>query len=169
MTPINSHDDGMQLALAEADKARLENEVPIGAVIICDNQIVASAHNTCEADKNPLQHAEIKVLSLAAKNLGRWRLNDCTLYVTLEPCPMCLGALFQARIDKLVFGCADSKRTMAPNGKNSSQSFIPGLIGKAELIDNNHRLEITAGIKAKECSQILKDFFRQKRGQVPSH
>lgn len=153
----------MRAALKEAEFAAQSNEVPIGAALIRDNQILASASNSCEADHNPLQHAEIKVLLAASQKLNNWRLSDCTLFVTLEPCPMCLGALFQARVGELVFGCADSKRVTI---NTSQQSVFMSLTGKTELIDNNHRLKITSGILKEECSEILKEFFRKKRNNI---
>lgn len=145
----------MQAALEQAQKACDSGEVPIGAVIVSNNEIIAKAYNTCETDKSPLQHAELKALHQAAQSKNNWRLNDCDLYVTLEPCPMCLGALFQARIQNLFIGCFDHKRAASPH--------FPSLKGQAKLTDNNHNLEIHSGILESECSQILKDFFKSRR------
>src|SRR5688572_28978876 len=103
-------EQSMKAALAEAKAAFDAGEVPIGAVLVKNGTTLARAHNTREQSKNPLHHAEIQVLEEAARILGDWRLTDCELYVTVEPCPMCLGALFQARVGKLFFGCYDDKR-----------------------------------------------------------
>jgi len=145
----------MQAALDMAHKSYQQGEVPIGAVIVCANQVISSASNTCESDKNALQHAEIKAIEQAANHKNNWRLSDCDLYVTLEPCPMCLGALFQARIQSLHIGCFDPKR--------NESSYVKSLQGLVKLTDNNHTLQITTGILQDECSQILKEFFKEKR------
>ncbi len=99
----------MALALEEARLAGTEGEVPIGSVIVCDGAVVARAHNTREAEHDPTAHAELIAIREASRKLGRWRLSDCTVYVTLEPCPMCAGAMHQARIDRLVYGAPDPK------------------------------------------------------------
>lgn len=145
----------MHQALEEAQKARQKNEVPIGAVIVCENQVIARAFNTCEQQKNPLVHAEMVVIQNAAQFKNNWRLNDCDLYVTLEPCPMCLGALFQARIRALYFGACDDKRIANP--------VFPSLKSVTSLNDNNHNLLIQGGILEQECATLLKDFFKEKR------
>lgn len=145
----------MQAALDQAQQASEQGEVPIGAVIVCDNTIIASSYNTCESTKNPLDHAELKTIRLATKTKNNWRLNDCDLYVTLEPCPMCLGALFQTRIKKLYIGCFDPKRT--------TSTLFPSLRNKTKLTDNNHHLHIVSGILEENCSQILKAFFKKRR------
>lgn len=158
----------MQLALAEAEKAFLQGEIPIGAIIVHSGNIIAAAHNTREMSNNPLDHAEIRVLRQAASASNNWRLNDCTLYVTLEPCPMCLGALFQARVGRLVYGCADDKRkgsTITP--------ILPSLdilVTQAglPLHSNNHYLDVKGGIMHDECADLLKNFFslrRKSRGE----
>lgn len=146
----------MQEALAEAVKAATEGEIPIGAVLVKEEQIIARAHNTRQTSRNPLHHAEILVLEEAAQKLGDWRLNDYTLYVTVEPCPMCLGALLQARVGKLVFGCADPKRE-----KPLSQGYqFPSLKNETHVSGNNHTLEIVGGFLEPECVKLLKDFFK---------
>lgn len=147
----------MQLALDQAQQAYASNEVPIGAIIVCQDQIIAQTHNTCEANKNALKHAEIKALEEATTNKNNWRLDDCDLYVTLEPCPMCLGALFQARIKKLYIGCFDPKRETA--------SYCQSLKGMAQLKDNNHTLEIHSPLLESECSEVLRDFFKKRRNE----
>lgn len=145
----------MQQALLEAQKAAVAEEVPIGAVLVRDGEIIARAHNTREQSRNPLNHAEMILLEQAGWQEGNWRLNDTTLYVTLEPCPMCLGALFQARVGRLVFGCADPKREQDSWFKNLNQEMT--------LKANNHVLKITGGILEQECSVIMKDFFKSRR------
>jgi len=147
----------MQLALEQAQKAFDKDEVPIGTVIVKDDEVIALASNSCEFDKTPLHHAELKAIKLAAEKLGNWRLADCDLYVTLEPCPMCLGALFQARIRSLYIGCFDDKR------ENPKLSFFPSLKNQNQIIDNNHTIKIYSGIFETECSVLLKDFFKKKR------
>lgn len=149
----------MQQALEEANLSATAGEIPIGAVLVKDGQIIARAHNTRETSFNPLHHAEILVLEEAGQKLGNWRLNDCTLYVTVEPCPMCLGALLQARVGKLVFGCSDPKReNPSPNGYQ-----FPSLKNENRVNGNNHTLEITGGILGTECANLLKDFFKKRR------
>lgn len=151
---------GMQFAIESAREAQALGEIPIGAVLVRENQILARAFNRREADKNPLHHAEMLVLEEAARNLGDWRLSATTLYVTLEPCPMCLGALLQARVPRLVFGCSDPKR--APVVADEAILFPP-LPLKTVVRGNNHELEVVGGIESSVCSQILKDFFKLRR------
>lgn len=149
----------MRRALELAEQARDQGEIPVGAVIYCGDQIIAEAYNSRETDHNPLHHAEIKVLELAAQMKHDWRLFDYEMYVTLEPCPMCLGALLQARIKRLVFGAFDTKRT--------AQDYFPSLTQSEnkpfQLQANNHQIEVVGGILKEECAQILRDFFSQKR------
>lgn len=149
----------MSVALNEAHKAFDKNEVPIGAILVKDDVILARAHNLCESKSNPLKHAELQVIEKATTKLGNWRLNDCTLYVTLEPCPMCLGALFQARLGKVVFGCEDHKRAR----QQSSESVFLSLSNRSSLIDNNHKLQIEGAVCRDECAKLLKDFFKARR------
>ncbi|MFH1355733.1 MAG: nucleoside deaminase [bacterium] len=150
----NNH---MQQALAQAQLAFAQDEVPIGAVVVRENNIITQAFNSCETDRNPLSHAEIKAIQEATKKTGNWRLTDCDLYVTLEPCPMCLGALFQARIRTLYIGCYDHKRL------DNNLSIFPSLKGKTQITDNNHTIKVVGGIMETECSELLKDFFKKKR------
>lgn len=138
----------MQEAIVEARLAAEAGEVPIGAVLVCQDQIIARAHNTREESKNPLHHAEILVLEAGAKKIGDWRLEKTTLVVTLEPCPMCLGALLQARVGRLVYGCSDPKRNSGDNKKISG---------------NNHTVEITGKVLEKECGELLTNFFKSVR------
>ena len=142
----------MLLALEEAKKAASLDEIPVGAILVHDGQILASAHNRRELDQNPISHAEILALQEGARKLGRWRLGDCTLYVTLEPCPMCAGAIFMARLGRLVYGVADYK-----TGAVESLFNIP------THPSLNHQVEITAGIEEEACRKILQDFFQKKR------
>jgi tRNA(adenine34) deaminase len=142
----------MLLALEEARLAAAEGEVPIGAVLVCDGEVVARARNARESAADPTAHAEMIVIRDAATKLGRWRLTGCTLYVTLEPCPMCAGAMVNARVDRLVYGAADPKA--------GAVGTLYDLSADARL---NHRFEVTAGVLGDECGQILKEFFRTLR------
>jgi tRNA(adenine34) deaminase len=145
----------MKSAIDAAMIAKENGDVPIGAVIVHQGQIIAKAYNQREQLKDPTAHAEIIALTQAAAALESWRLNGCTIYVTLEPCPMCAGALVLARVDRLVFGCDDPKA-----------GAIKSLYNIVQDKRLNHRLEITSGILAEECSAILTDFFRKKRNSA---
>ena len=142
----------MRLALQEAAQAAREEEVPVGALGVYHGEIIAQAHNVRERDQDPLAHAEITVISQAAKQLNSWRLEELIVYVTLEPCPMCMGALLQARVPQLVYGAMDPKA---------------GACGSLYDLSNderlNHRIDVTRGVLAEECGQVLKDFFRERR------
>lgn len=142
----------MNLAIAEAQKAEKINEVPIGAIIVCDNQVIASGHNVRETTQAALSHAELIVINKANKVLNNWRLEDCTLYVTLEPCPMCAGAMIQSRLKRVVFGAFDPKAGCGGSLLNL-------------LSDNpfNHEVEIRSGVLEEECSKLLTDFFKKLR------
>jgi len=142
----------MRLALAEARAALEHQDVPIGAVIAHDRQVIARAHNQKELLKDPTAHAEIIAVTQAAAALGAWRLTGCTAYVTLEPCVMCAGAFVQARIDRIVYGANDPKA-----GACESLYHIP------EDRRLNHRITIAAGILADECAELLQKFFRARR------
>ena len=144
----------MLRALAEAALAFDENEVPVGAIIVRDERIIASAHNQTEQLNDPTAHAEMIAITQAAESLGSWRLIGCTLYVTLEPCAMCAGAILQARIPRLVFGAADPKA-------GAVQSLF-------QLLDDdrlNHRTESRQGVHAAECGDMLSTFFRNRRAR----
>lgn len=148
------HEKFMELAIAEANKASAIGETPVGAVIVKDNQVIASAHNRREIDGNPLAHAEILAIHSASQTLGGWRLLDCTLYVTLEPCPMCAGAIIQSRIPTVVYGATDPKAGCAGSLMN--------------LLDDsrfNHQVSVISGVKEDECGLLLKDFFRKLRSK----
>lgn len=142
----------MRLALEQARIALEKDEVPIGAVIVRDGELLAAARNEKEELQDPTAHAEILAIRRAVEKTGHWRLIDAVLYVTLEPCPMCAGAIVQSRIKKLVYGASDLKG---------------GAVGSVMNVLNencwNHRVEVTAGIMEEECSRLLKDFFKQKR------
>lgn len=166
----NPSESFMSLALAEARLAASEGEVPVGAVIARKGGVIAKAHNTRERDKNPLWHAELKAIEAAAAHLSDWRLSDCELYVTLEPCPMCLGALFQARVGKLFFGAFDEKRLA--NATSPERNAFPSLKDRLSnahpllLASNNHVLEISGGVSESECAGLLRSFFRDRRKET---
>lgn len=141
----------MQLAISEAKKAAAENEVPVGAVIVKDGVVLAAAHNMREQKQNALSHAEIEAINLACKNLGSWRLDGCEMYVTLEPCPMCTGAIINARIKTVIFGAFD---------KNAG--CMDSVINLCDY-PLGHKVEIYAGICEDECQKILQDFFENLR------
>ncbi len=145
----------MQLALEEADLAAQAGDVPIGAVIVgSDGQLLSRAQNRREQDADPTAHAEILALRAAGQALGGWRLDDCTLYVTLEPCPMCAGALVNSRIKRLVYAAADPKA-----------GAIESLYELAEDDRLNHRFAFTSGVMAEESRQRLQAFFQRLRAQ----
>jgi tRNA(adenine34) deaminase len=144
----------MRIAIDQAKIAEENGDVPIGAVIVHKNQIIAKAYNQREQLQDPTAHAEIIALTQAAAALENWHLNGCTMYVTLEPCPMCAGALVLARINRLVYGCDDPKTGAVKNLYN--------IVQDSRL---NHRLEVTSSVLADECSQILQEFFEKRRTQ----
>ena len=147
-----NHQDYMRLALEEARLAFAEGEVPIGAVVVHNQQVIAKAHNEKELRQDPTAHAEVLAVQRATQALGAWRLSEATLYVTLEPCPMCAGALVQARLKTLVFGAADLKG-----------GAVGSVTNVLDVNRWNHRIEVVAGVLEEECSQILKEFFRKLR------
>ncbi|MBQ7890084.1 MAG: nucleoside deaminase [Erysipelotrichaceae bacterium] len=142
----------MRVALKEAFKAQKKDEVPIGAVIVCQDKIIARAHNTRQTKQISTHHAEILCIEKACKKLNSWRLEDCELYVTLEPCPMCAGAIQQARIKKVYFGAYDPKGGFF--GSNFNINEVKGL---------NHYPEVEGGVLKEESAQMLKSFFKMKR------
>jgi tRNA(adenine34) deaminase len=146
------HDSFMRLALQEAQQAIEEDEVPVGAVIAHQGRVVASAHNQREQLRDPTAHAEMIAITQAAESLSSWRLTDCTLYVTLEPCPMCAGAILQARIPQLVYGAGDPKA--------GAVDTLYQLVTDSRL---NHQVEVTAGVLASPCSELLTSFFAKQR------
>ncbi len=143
----------MQEALTLAKMASDEGEVPVGAVVVCDGEIVGRGRNRRETGKNALAHAEIEAINEACKNLGGWRLWKCDLYVTLEPCPMCTGAIINSRIRKLVYGASDHKA--------GSCGSVVNLFN----LPYNHKPEVISGVCEKKCSEILTSFFRNLRNK----
>jgi tRNA(adenine34) deaminase len=142
----------MREALRQAQKAYAVDEVPVGAVVMREGKIIARAHNQVELLKDATAHAEMLALTAAEEAVRDWRLTDCDLYVTKEPCPMCAGALVHTRIRRLIFGCADPLAGAAGSMMNLLQ--MAGL---------NHRCEITSGVLQNDCAAILQDFFRKRR------
>lgn len=141
----------MDAALELAREAAAEGEVPVGCVIVCDGQIVGRGRNRRETGKNALAHAEIEAIAQACETLGGWRLWTCTLYVTLEPCPMCAGAIVNARIPRVVFGASDSKCGAC------------GSVCNLFSMDFNHHPQVQRGIREEECAKLLTDFFQNLR------
>lgn len=144
----------MAAAIEMAKRGELTGEVPIGAIIVCDGEIIARAHNMKESLADPTAHAEILVIRAAAEKLGRWRLDDCQLYVTAEPCVMCMGAIIQARIPLLVYGAAEKKF----GGVESTAR-----LGQHPMLPKN--MTIYAGICEQQCEDLLKEFFENRRNQ----
>lgn len=142
----------MNEALKEAKKAYNKGECPIGAVIVKDGVIISKGHNEKELKKDPTAHAEISAIKKACKKLDTWRLNNCDMYVTLEPCPMCAGAIIQSRIGRLFIGALDAKSGAAGS-----------VVDLLRVRGFNHKVEVTYGILSEECSGILKDFFKKLR------
>jgi tRNA(adenine34) deaminase len=149
---IPPHETYMRLAIREAQAALDEDEVPIGAVIVQEDNVIAAAHNMRESLHDPTAHAEMLAITQAAAALGDWRLERCTLYVTLEPCPMCAGAMVLARIPRVVYGAVDPKAGAAQT--------LYRLLDDPRL---NHRAEMIPGVLASECAELLSRFFEQKR------
>jgi len=141
----------MAQALAEADLAALEDEVPVGAVVVKDGRVISRAHNGTRAGSDPTAHAEILAIQRAARALGDWRLTGCTLYVTLEPCAMCAGAALTARMDRVVFGAYDERVGCC----DSAANFLDGWF--------DHTAEVIGGICEDECAARLTDYFKNKR------
>ena len=144
----------MHKALDEAQKAASIREVPVGAIVVCDGVIVGRGHNLRESHRDPTAHAEMVAIRAAASSLDRWRLSDCTLYVTLEPCPMCAGAIVNSRIERLVFGARDPRA--------GAVRSVYQICDDPRL---NHRSQITSGIEANACSDILSAFFASRRAE----
>lgn len=141
----------MSAAIEQAGLAAAEGEVPVGAVIVKDGRIIAAGRNHREINKNALAHAELEAIDAACRALGGWRLFGCTLYVTLEPCPMCAGAIINSRIDRVVFGAFDKK--------------AGSLVSVMEMFSHpyNHKPEYTGGVFGEECAALLTDFFKKLR------
>jgi tRNA(adenine34) deaminase len=156
---LNTLDDAgfMRLALAEAQLAPAHDDVPIGAIAVVGETVVARAHNEREHRCDPTAHAEVLALRAAAQHLGRWRLQDVTVYSTVEPCPMCAGALVAARAFRVVYGAPDEKAGAAYSLYNILQD--PRL---------NHECRLTTGVLAEDCAAVIQEFFRARRGRVES-
>ncbi len=146
------HQDWMRIALTQARTAFELGEVPIGAVVVYKDRVVASAHNEKERRQDPTAHAEVLAIQRATEALGTWRLSEAALYVTLEPCPMCAGAIIQARLSRLIYGAADLKG----GGAGSVMNVL-------DVTRWNHRVEVTAGVLEEESAALLKEFFRARR------
>ena len=142
----------MKQALAEAKKAGTEGEIPIGAVIVRNGEIIAAARNMREKENDATSHAEIIAIREAGKKIGSWRLSECDMYVTLEPCPMCAGALIQSRIRTLYYGASDPKAGAAGS-----------VVNLLSIKDFNHKVDVIAGILEDECASLLKEFFKDLR------
>lgn len=150
---MNSDEKFMRLALEQAHLAYQIGEVPVGAVVVKDGEIVGTGYNRRETDKNAVAHAELLAIDDACKRLGGWRLWECELYVTLEPCPMCAGAIINSRIKRLIYGASDKKA-------GSVESVV-----RMFDLPYNHKPPYTAGVLEEECSQILKSFFKEMRSR----
>ena len=142
----------MDIALSEAKKAYDLGEIPIGAVLVVDNEIIARGHNLREIEHDATAHAEMVVIKKSCEKLKRWRLTGGTLYVTIEPCPMCAGAIVMSRLDRLVYG--------SPDYKAGGVESIFNIVQNQAL---NHQVAVTAGVKADECSNLMKSFFKERR------
>ena len=142
----------MQIALEEAAKAGAMGEIPIGAVLVINDKIIAKGHNMRETWQDATAHAEVVVIQAACKKLKRWRLTGATLYVTIEPCPMCAGAIIMSRIERLVYG--------APDSRAGACESLFNVVNNPAL---NHQVTVTAGIMSQECGKIVKDFMQEKR------
>ncbi|MBU9728304.1 tRNA adenosine(34) deaminase TadA [Diplocloster modestus] len=145
----------MKEALRQAKKAYALGEVPIGCVIVCGGKIIGRGYNRRNTDKNTLNHAEITAIRKASKKTGDWRLEGCTIYITLEPCQMCSGAIVQSRMDRAVIGCMNPKAGCAGS-----------ILNILQMKEFNHQVEITYGVLEEECSELLKNFFKELRKRV---
>jgi tRNA(adenine34) deaminase len=149
---MNTHETWMKLAIEEANKAGAIGEVPIGAIVVKDGEVIGRGHNLRETGMDPTAHAEMIAIREASQHLNAWRLSGCTLYVTLEPCPMCAGAIVQGRVDHVVYGAMDPKAGCAGT-----------LFNLLEEPRFNHQPTVLAGILEQECGDLLRDFFRALR------
>lgn len=146
------HEKYMKEAIRQARKAYAIDEVPIGCVIVCEGKIIARGYNRRNIDKNTLSHAELTAVRKASKKLGDWRLEGCTMYITLEPCQMCSGAIVQARVSEVVIGSMNQKAGCAGS-----------VLNLLEMKEFNHQVSVTRGILKEECSRLLSDFFKELR------
>lgn len=153
LTPVSEDEKFMRAALSEAARAMNEEEVPVGAVVVHEGRILTRAHNRSIHLNDPTAHAEILALRRAARKLGNYRLAGCSLYVTIEPCAMCAGAIVQARLRRVVFGTEDPKA--------GASGSVLSVLNHPKL---NHRAEVRSGVLKEECAAILREFFRRRRG-----
>lgn len=152
MRKLTEDEKFMKAAMREAEKARKLEEVPIGCVIVMDGKIIARGYNRRNTDKNTLSHAELNAIRKASKKLGDWRLEGCTIYITLEPCQMCSGAIVQARITRAVIGSMNAKAGCAGS-----------VLNILDMPEFNHQVKVTTGVLQEECSEMLSSFFRELR------
>ena len=152
---IPDDESGMRAALREADASLAADEVPVGCVVVHDGVIIGRGHNQVEGLQDATAHAEVLAIGAASNALGSWRLNECTMYVTLEPCSMCAGAIVLARVGRLVYGAADPKA--------GACGSVLDVIGEKRL---NHRVDVTRGVMENDCGEILREFFRRKRRRI---
>ncbi len=149
---MNKDEQWMKIALEEANLSIKQNEIPVGAVLVQKDKLIAQAHNQTITNNDPTAHAEVQVLRIAAKKMENYRLVGTTLYITLEPCAMCFGAIVHARIDRIVFGASDPKTGVCGSCINlNKENFF------------NHKISISSGILEMQCSQLLVNFFKTKR------
>ena len=151
---MDKHEKYMKEAIRQARKAYALNEVPIGCVIVYEDKIIARGYNRRNTDHNTLSHAELNAIRKASKKLGDWRLEGCTMYITLEPCQMCAGAIVQARVSNVVIG--------SMNAKAGCAGSVLNLLDMSEF---NHQVNVTYGVMEKECSKMLSEFFKELRKQ----
>lgn len=155
---MNENEKYMKEAIKQAKKAYAIGEVPIGCVIVYENKIIGRGYNRRTIDKNPLAHAEMIAIKKASKKMGDWRLEDCIMYVTLEPCQMCSGAIVQARMKKVVVGCMNPKAGCAGS-----------ILNLLQVEKFNHQVELEIGVLQEECSMMMKNFFKELRKAKQKH
>lgn len=155
---MNENEKYMKEAIKQAKKAYAIGEVPIGCVIVYENKIIGRGYNRRTIDKNPLAHAEMIAIKKASKKMGDWRLENCTMYVTLEPCQMCSGAIVQARMKKVVVGCMNPKAGCAGS-----------ILNLLQVEKFNHQVELEIGVLQEECSMMMKNFFKELRKAKQKH
>ena len=155
---MNQDEKYMREAIKQAKKAYEMNEVPIGCVIVCEDKIIGRGYNRRTTDKNPLAHAEMIAIKKASKKVGDWRLEDCTMYVTLEPCQMCSGAIVQSRRKRVVVGCMNAKAGCAGS-----------ILNLLQMDEFNHQVELEKGVLEEECSLLMKNFFKELRKAKQKH
>lgn len=155
---MNQDEKYMKEAIKQAKKAYEMNEVPIGCVIVYEDKIISRGYNRRTTDKNPLAHAEMIAIKKASKKIGDWRLEDCIMYVTLEPCQMCSGAIVQSRMKKVVVGCMNAKAGCAGS-----------ILNLLQMEEFNHQVELETGVLEEECSLLMKNFFKELRKAKQKH